>query len=91
MKNETIRGIIALLVVGGVVLTSSILTLVPIISHYEADRAAIYSEFLKTYTGIFAGIVGLVFGYYFGKSAYVGGDAGVPNAREPNHGINTDN
>ena len=81
MKPETVRGAIALVVVGGVVLTSAILALVPLLSDYEEARATPYYEFVKTYTGIFSGIVGLVFGYYFGRagtgrSDAQGGDGG---------------
>ena len=68
MKIETVKGAIALIVVSVVILTSSILALVPILSDYEADRAAVYHNFVETYTGIFAGIVGMIVGYYFGKN-----------------------
>ena len=67
MKVETVRAIIALIVVGVVMITSAVLALVPILSDYEADRATVYQDFVETYTSIFAGVVGLIIGYYFGK------------------------
>lgn len=62
---EETRNIIALIIILGFVLTLGIIGLVPILGLGNTD---VSTEYLKTYGSAYSAIVGVVMGYYFGKS-----------------------
>lgn len=65
MTIEKTRNIIALIIVGGFVLVTGIIGLVPVLG---LGRTDISTEYLNTYFSIYSAIVGAIIGFYFGKS-----------------------
>lgn len=65
MDAEKIRGWIALMVIAVVLLTTSFLAVAPLVGGVQ--NASDYQSVLKDYGSLFAGVVGAVIGYYFGK------------------------
>lgn len=66
MNTEKVRGILAIVVVVGVLLVCALLALLPLSS--GAQNASDYVSILKDFGGLFSGIVGSIIGYYFGKN-----------------------
>ena len=67
MNHEKVRGILALLVVGGFVVIMGILAVIPSIT--QTVSPTVMMEYLRSVGSIFGGMVGLIVGWYFGKSA----------------------
>lgn len=65
MKVETVRGVLALIVVGGVLIIAAILFLLPVLGGVQ--NVAEHRENAKEFVAVFSGIVGVILGYYFGK------------------------
>ena len=66
MKNETIRAILAVGVVGVFMTTTAVLALYPILSADNVD-ANKYADFFAKTASVYTGIVGVIIGYYFGR------------------------
>ncbi len=63
MKIE-VPSILSILVVGGFVLTTTVIALVPVLTGKPSDT---YITLLKEYWSLLSSIMGLIIGYYFGK------------------------
>ena len=59
MTNQKVRSILAIMVVGGVFLVSSLIIL-------SGMQEGI--NMVKEFVGVFSGVVGAIIGYYFGQS-----------------------
>ena len=65
-SNDRIRNLLALLIVSGFVIGLAILAIViPIMEGKSMDDAFRY---IKDISSIFNGLIGMIVGYYFGKS-----------------------
>ena len=67
MRLERIRSLLALLVVGTFMLITGVMALYPLFSptNVEIDT---YANFFSKTASVYTGIVGVVIGYYFGRS-----------------------
>ena len=65
MQTDKAQAVISIIIVGAFVVVSSIIALAPVLGGYPP---AGYTEHLKSYTSVYAGAIGLVLGYYFGKA-----------------------
>jgi hypothetical protein len=66
INTEMVRGILALVVVVGVLVVCGLLAILPLIGGVQ--NAKDYVAVLKDFGGLFSGIVGAIVGYYFGKT-----------------------
>lgn len=67
MNIAKVRAILAFSIVGGVLLVSALLVLLPLIGGVQNPEAFLGA--LKDFGGLFSGIVGTIIGFYFGKSS----------------------
>jgi hypothetical protein len=67
MRTASIRAILALVVVGVFMLITAVLALYPIFSKGNVEMDMYASFFSKT-ASVYTGIVGVIIGYYFGRS-----------------------
>ena len=67
MEGSRIRGILAILVVGVFMIITGVLAIFPVFCSQEVDTAK-YADFFNKTAGVYTGIVGVVIGYYFGRS-----------------------
>ena len=67
MKINTIRSIIALTVVGVFMAITGTMALFPIITGTNVDLNS-YADFFNKTAGVYTGIVGVIIGFYFGRS-----------------------
>jgi len=65
MNTTKIRGILALVVVIGVLIVCGLLAILPLVGGVQNEQD--YVGILKDFGGLFSGIVGTIIGYYFGK------------------------
>ena len=65
MNVNRLQAIISIVVVIAFAVVTSVIALTPVIGGYPPEN---YKEYLETYASIFTGTLGLIFGYYFGKS-----------------------
>ncbi len=65
MSVEKMREILALIIVGGFMILMFILALVPLLTQLASPT--VMGEYMKTVGSLFAGIVGSIVGFYFGK------------------------
>lgn len=64
MEPRKVTATLSLLVVGAFVLTTTLVTLAPVLTGKPPET---YNELLKDYWSLFSGIMGLIIGFYFGK------------------------
>ncbi len=80
-NDSKTRNFLALVVVCGYVMTIVVLALVPPL--LKIGDPTIISEWMKTFGSLFSGTVGVVMGFYFGRSTAVreeqSGDVGKPD------------
>ena len=67
LKDDSVRGAIAIVIVVGVLGVSACLALLPLAG--GVHNAPDYISMLKDFGSLFSGLVGTVLGYYFGKAA----------------------
>ncbi len=67
MKVERVRSILGLLIVGTFMLITGIMALFPLFAGGNVDFDSYAGFFAKT-ASVYTGIVGVVIGYYFGRS-----------------------
>jgi uncharacterized membrane protein HdeD (DUF308 family) len=67
MRTRTVRAILALLIVGVFMLITGIMAVFPLLSKGNVEMDAYASFFSKT-ASVYTGIVGVIIGYYFGRS-----------------------
>ncbi|MDP8267449.1 MAG: hypothetical protein P9L97_01855 [Candidatus Tenebribacter davisii] len=65
MEISKVQSIISILVVAAFIITTGIIALTPVLG---AAPAGEYTEHLKTFASIYSGIIGLIIGFYFGRS-----------------------
>lgn len=63
MNNDKIRGIIAIMVIAFILIVLSLLTLQHLLIGEPTDI-----DLIKTWSSIWSGVLGIIIGYYFGKS-----------------------
>jgi hypothetical protein len=66
LSDDNVRPLLALVVVIGVLLVCALLALLPLLGGVQNPQD--YVSMLKDFGGLFSGIIGMVLGYYFGKS-----------------------
>jgi len=64
MNTEKTTSILSIMVVGSFLLTSTIITIFPLLVGRPATD---FIEHLKVFGGLFSGMVGIILGYYFGQ------------------------
>lgn len=65
MEISKVQAIISISVVAAFIIVTSIIALTPVLG---AAPAGEYTEHLKTFTSVYSGIIGLIVGFYFGRS-----------------------
>jgi hypothetical protein len=67
MRNENIRAILAIGVVGVFMTITAVLALFPIFTGGNVEMNS-YADFFAKTASVYTGIVGVIIGYYFGRS-----------------------
>jgi len=67
MSTRTIRAVIALLTVGVFMLITAIMALFPLFSETTVPLND-YADFFAKTASVYTGIIGVIIGYYFGRS-----------------------
>ena len=65
MQVQGVRAIISILVISGFLLTSVVIALTPVLGGYPTAE---YTEHLNAFASLYSGIVGIILGFYFGRS-----------------------
>jgi uncharacterized membrane protein HdeD (DUF308 family) len=67
MRTQTVRAVLALTTVGVFMLITGVMAIYPLFSKGNVEMDAYASFFSKT-ASVYTGIVGVIIGYYFGRS-----------------------
>jgi len=67
MKISTIRAVIALLVVGVFMLITGFMAIFPLVTEAKVGLGD-YADFFAKTASVYTGIIGVIIGYYFGRS-----------------------
>ena len=67
MRTEVIRAVLALLVVGVFMMITSVMAIFPLFSSGNVEMSN-YADFFAKTASVYTGIVGVIIGYYFGRS-----------------------
>lgn len=67
MGVDFVRAIIALIVVGVFMGITGFLAIFPLVTAQKIDTS-LYADFFVKTSGIYTGIIGVIIGYYFGRS-----------------------
>lgn len=67
LQTETIRAILAIGVVGVFMVITAVLALYPILGSANVDMN-LYADFFAKTASVYTGIVGVIIGYYFGRT-----------------------
>ena len=70
MKDETIRAVLAIMVVGVFMLLTAFISLFPLWSDKAVEFSS-YSDYFSKTSSVYTGIVGVIIGYYFGKETKI--------------------
>lgn len=70
MNVNRIRAIIAIVVIGIFMLITAIMAIYPIFIETKVDLNT-YSDFFAKIASVYTGIIGVIIGYYFGRSKEV--------------------
>lgn len=65
MEVSKLQAIISILVIAAFILVTGIIALAPVIGGYPPEG---YTEHLKTFASLYSGIIGLIVGFYFGRT-----------------------
>ncbi len=65
MEVSKLQAIISILVIAAFILVTGIVALAPVIGGYPPEG---YTEHLKTFASLYSGIIGLIVGFYFGRT-----------------------
>jgi hypothetical protein len=65
MKAGTVQAVLSISIVVSFLAVTAVLALVPIIGGYPPAQ---YTEHLRTYTTVFSGVIGVIVGFYFGRT-----------------------
>ena len=82
MKTESVRAFLAVLVVGVFMLITSVMAIFPLFSkgNVEMDQ---YATFFSKTASVYTGIVGVIVGYYFGRSEKLSDAKGEEESQKP--------
>jgi hypothetical protein len=67
LRNEHIRAVLAVGVVGVFMTITAVLALYPIFGESNVDMNS-YADFFAKTASVYTGIVGVIIGYYFGRT-----------------------
>jgi uncharacterized membrane protein HdeD (DUF308 family) len=67
MSLSKVRVIIALMIIGVFVLISGFLAIFPLLTKQNVQLSD-YSDFVVKTSGVYTGIIGVIIGYYFGRT-----------------------
>lgn len=67
MTISKIRAIIAIVVIGVFMLITAIMAIYPLFAETRVELSA-YSDFFAKIASVYTGIIGVIVGYYFGRS-----------------------
>ena len=67
MSINKIRAIIAIVVIGIFMLITAIMAIYPLFAETRVDLNT-YSDFFAKIASVYTGIIGVIVGYYFGRS-----------------------
>lgn len=67
MKTAFVRAFIAITIVGVFMLITGVLAFFPLFSKQSVDMKE-YSDFFTKTSSVYTGIIGVIIGYYFGKT-----------------------
>ena len=67
MKTDTIRAILALLIVGVFMGITAFMALFPLLTPQQVQLND-YADFFAKTSSVYTGIIGVIVGYYFGRS-----------------------
>ena len=83
MTTSTVRALLALSIVGVFMLITGVMAIYPLFSESNVELD-MYADFFSKTASVYTGIVGVIIGYYFGRS--VDRPAGSTNTKtdEPN-------
>ena len=73
MNHATIRGIIAIIVVGVFMFITAFMAIFPLVTKQQVELSP-YADFFAKSASVYTGIVGVIIGFYFGRA--VPGDKG---------------
>ena len=65
MEVNKIQAIISIIVIVAFIIITGIIALTPVIGAVPPTG---YTEHLKTFASLYSGIIGIIVGYYFGRS-----------------------
>jgi len=82
MTTETVRAILAILIVGIFMIITGLMLVMPLFIE-EGVMMGEYADFFAKTSSIYVGIVGVVIGYYFGRSSD-GDNKNKPSSPKPN-------
>lgn len=71
MRAGTVRAVLAILIVGVFVIVFGFLAIYPVVSetNFKPDE---YADYLVKTSSVYAGLIGVIIGYYFGRSDRLG-------------------
>jgi mannose/fructose/N-acetylgalactosamine-specific phosphotransferase system component IID len=75
MKASHVRAVLALLIVGVFMLITALMAIFPLVSTQKVVLSE-YADFFNKTSSVYTGIVGVIIGYYFGRSS----DSKVPES-----------
>jgi uncharacterized membrane protein HdeD (DUF308 family) len=82
VRVATVRSIIALMVVGIFMLITGFMALFPLLASTNVQLNT-YADFFAKTSSVYTGIVGVIVGYYFGRTLDGKSPAGQPPPPEP--------
>ena len=65
MKLTTLQSVLSILIVLVFLIVTAIVALTPVLGGYPPEP---YTEHLKTFATLYSGIIGLIVGFFFGRS-----------------------
>jgi hypothetical protein len=71
VKAGTVRAVLAILIVGVFAIIFGFLAIYPVVSetNFKPDE---YADYLVKTSSVYAGLIGVIIGYYFGRSDRLG-------------------
>lgn len=67
MNTSTVRAVLALVIVGVFMMITSVMAIYPLFSESNVELD-MYANFFSKTASVYTGIVGVIIGYYFGRS-----------------------
>ena len=67
MNTSTVRAVLALSIVGVFMLITGVMAIYPLFSESNVELD-MYADFFSKTASVYTGIVGVIIGYYFGRS-----------------------